>query len=104
MRVRIGCDMTWESPAPTPMLVIVRPRERDTHRLLDEVRAVTPALPVREFVDPFGNHVWRLTAPPGALRLCYDALAEVPPAPDPVVPDLPGTPVDELPDHVLVYT
>jgi transglutaminase-like putative cysteine protease len=55
-------------------------------------------------VDAFGNHVWRLTAPAGELRLRCDALAEVPPTPDPACSHLPGTPVEELPDDTLVYT
>jgi transglutaminase-like putative cysteine protease len=86
------------------MLVLVRPRERDVHRLLDEVRRVTPSVPIHDYTDSFGNHLWRLTAPAGPLRLFYDALVEVPPTPDPVRSHLPGTPVEELPDDVLIYT
>lgn len=104
MRVRIGCEIVYQSSDPTPMVLIVRPRDRDGHRLLDEARRVIPPIPIHDFTDSFGNHVWRLTAPVGSLRLHYDALAEVPPVPDPVLADLPGTPVEELPDDVLIYT
>lgn len=104
MRVRIGCELSWNSPAPTPMLVLVRPRERDAHWLLDETRSASPAVPIRAYLDTCGNHVWRLTAPAGPFQLRYDALVEVPPLPDPVVSDLPGTPVEDLPEDVLVYT
>jgi transglutaminase-like putative cysteine protease len=104
MQVRVGCEIRYELSDPTPMLFLVRPRERDAHRLLDEVRRVTPYVPIREYSDSFGNHIWRLTAPSGPLRLFYDALVEVSPAPDPARPDLPATPVEELPDDALVYT
>jgi transglutaminase-like putative cysteine protease len=104
MQVRVGCEIRYELSEPTPMLFLVRPRERDAHRLLDEVRQVTPRVPIHAYADSFGNHVWRLTAPPGPLRLFYDARVEVPSTPDPVRSDLPPTPVEELPDDVLAFT
>jgi len=72
--------------------------------LLDEVRELTPNLPLHEYVDSFGNRAWRLVTPTGEMRLRYDALAEVPPTPDPTLSDLPGTLVENLPDEVLMYT
>jgi transglutaminase-like putative cysteine protease len=71
--------------------------------LLDEVRQITPETPIHDFIDNFGNHAWRLTAPEGQVRLRYDALAEVPPTPDPLLLDLPGTLIQDLPDDVLMY-
>ncbi len=38
------------------------------------------------------------------MQIRYDAIAEVPPAPDPALAELPGTLVDDLPDDVLMYT
>ena len=104
MRVRVGFEFVFESPLPTPTAAIVRPREVDIHRLLDERREVTPDIPIHEYIDSYGNFVWRWTAPQGTMRLRYDALAEVSPDPDPVFPDLPGTWVSDLPDDVLMYT
>lgn len=104
MHVRIGCDFTYDSSFPTPTVFIVRPRERDTHTLLNEVRIVTPQIPVHEYIDSFGNHCWRLTTPQGQMRIYYDALAEVPPTPDPFLADLPGTSVEDLPDETLMFT
>jgi transglutaminase-like putative cysteine protease len=102
--VRVGCDLVYESPAPTPMLFLVRARERDRHRLLDERRLVEPDVKVDEYVDGFGNTVWRLVAPEGPLRLVYDAVCEAPVAPDPFEPGLRKTPVEALPHDVMVYT
>ncbi len=104
LRVRVGCDFVYESEFPTPMMLIVRPRQAYMHRLLDELRLIEPRIPMHEYVDSFGNHVWRLVAPEGALHVRYDALVEVPPTPDPVMPGLPKTGVQDLPDEVLVYT
>ena len=104
MHVRVGCEFTIESTAPTPSAGIVRPRDRDWHVLLDERRIVSPDVPVHTYTDRFGNQAWRWIAPAGTLRIRYDAIVEVPPMPDPVLIDLPGTFVDQLPDDVLIYT
>lgn len=104
LRVRVGCDFVYDSEYPTPMMLIVRPKEWHGHRLLAETRQVEPNIPLREYVDSFGNHVWRLEAPAGSLRIRYDALFEAPPTPDPLLPDLPKTAIEALPDEALVYT
>ena len=104
LRVRVGCEFLYESTFPTAMMVIVRPKEWHGQRVLDEVRAVEPNVPVHEYTDSFGNLVWRLVAPVGTLHLRYDALMAVPPHPDPVVPGLRQTAIEDLPGDVLVYT
>lgn len=105
MRVHVGFAIALEASAPTPTAAILRPRWHDgPFTRCDERHGVTPEAPLRSYRDSFGNTVWRWTTPAGALRLRYDAIAEVAPTPDPAHPELPGTPVDELPDDVLVYT
>jgi transglutaminase-like putative cysteine protease len=104
MHVRIGCECIVESSAPTPTACIVRPRDQGWHTLLSERRSISPDVPIEEYIDSFGNHVWRWIAPEGRMILRYDAIAWVPPEADPLLVDLPGTLVDALPDEVLVYT
>jgi transglutaminase-like putative cysteine protease len=103
MQVKIGCEMVYQTNFDTPLVLLVRPRPHYHHQLLQETRRVTPQTPVHEFVDGFGNHLWRITAPAGELRIYYDALAEVIPEPDPVLPDLPGVLVQNLPDETLTF-
>jgi transglutaminase-like putative cysteine protease len=88
------------------MLMLVRPATDDPHQQIQhESRWTEPhEIGVREYVDLYGNHCWRLTAPGGALRVRYDALVDVRDEPDPVLADAPLSPVDELPDDTLVYT
>jgi len=104
MRVRVGCEFTIESSAPTPTAGIVRPRDRDRHVLLAERRTVSPDIPVRSYSDGFGNQPWRWLAPAGEMQIRYDAIADVPDSPDPVLADLPGTLIDAAPDDALIYT
>lgn len=103
MRVRVGCSFVYESAFPTPMLFVLRPRRAYEHRIIEETWSVTPSLPLHEYQDQFDNTVWRLQAPVGSVSIFYDAIAEVPPTPDPQLLDLPKTPVQDLPDDVIVY-
>lgn len=103
MRVHVGFEFLLESGTPTPIVSVVRPRG-DLHRVVEERRTVEPEVAIRRYVDGFGNQAWRWTAPAGEMRIDYHALVEVSSAPDPQLPDLPGTPIDELPDDLLVYT
>lgn len=104
LRVRIGCDLLFSSPAPTPVLLQVRPADTGTHRITDEQRLFTPETAFRHYRDSAGNTVWRVLAPSGPFQVHYDAIVEVPAKPDPVLPDLLRTPIEVLPDDVIVYT
>lgn len=104
MHVHIGFEFVIESALPTPTASIVRPRAVDIHHLLDERWLVSPELPIHEYIDTFGNRVWRWLAPEGRMTLRYDGIAEVVRDADPVLMHLPGTPVDALPDDTLMFT
>lgn len=103
MRIHVGFAFVMESYAETPFVSIVRPRE-DIYTIVEERRVSTPLLDVREYIDGFGNHTWRWTAPEGESRLEYHATVVVSPDPDPQWPELAGTSIAELPDELLRYT
>src|SRR5579871_1639495 len=102
IRVHVGCSIEYESLYPTPMLLILSPGYNN--RLTEEQRLISPEVPIHQYIDGFGNQIWRLIAPPGTLHVSYDAIAETSPLPDLVQPGLPKTPVENLPDDVLIYT
>jgi transglutaminase-like putative cysteine protease len=104
MRLRVGCELAFESPGPVPMLMLVRVRPDGPHWPLREATALEPAQPMREYLDGFGNRCWRFTAPPGPLQVRYDAVVELPRDADPVLLDAPLLPAQGLPDETLVYT
>jgi transglutaminase-like putative cysteine protease len=104
MQVQIGFELVLDSGSPTPTAASLEPPSYDGQRIVTPRLTLTPQVPLRSYFDSFGNIVWRWTAPPGRLRIHYDAVAAVWPLADLVYPELPGTPVDQLPDSVLMYT
>lgn len=104
MRVHVGCKLVYESASPTPMMLVVRPMQQYHHTVLEEKQTITPQVPIHEYIDSFGNFIWRVVTPPGSFGIEYHAIADVPPTPDPIYPDMPKTPVEQLPDNVIIYT
>ena len=104
MHVKVGCTFIYDSEYPTPMIFLVRPAAFDRHRILDEVRTVTPSVPVEDYIDHFGNGVWRLVAPAGEFQLQYDALIDVSGEPDLTLTDVYQTPIEQMPYDVLPFT
>ena len=104
MRIRIGYDLTFAVPAPTPLLALLftHPSRRPTLQAPDELH-VEPLVPVEEFIDPFGNRCARLVAPAGRVRLFNDTVVTDPGLPDPVHPEAAQHPVEDLPTEVLPF-
>jgi hypothetical protein len=79
MLIRIGYDLIFEFPAPTPMLLMlyVHPsRERDLQQ--QEILNFSPYVPVETFIDGWGNKVGRIVAPAG--QSCATAASPMSPA------------------------
>lgn len=104
MKIRVGCELVYDVPERAPLIAKVQLRGSMYQGTLKEAHRLEPRADLHTFGDEFGNNVWRLMAPEGKFSLVYDALAEVPPDPDPVLPDLDKHLAQDLPDDVLVYT
>lgn len=104
MHVHVGCRIVYQSSFPTPMMLVLRPPQTYHHHVVEEQQKIDPSTPMHEYIDGFGNHIWRLVVPVGTLEIVYDAIADVPPTADPVFPELAKTPIEHLPDDVLIYT
>src|SRR5688500_3998940 len=104
MRLRLGCEFRFETAVAVPLLMLVRVRPDGPYGIVEEAITTDPKLRPREYVDTFGDHCWRLVAPAGGLTVRYDTLVEVEPTPDPVHPDEPLLPPQELPDDALLFT
>ncbi|HLK58061.1 MAG TPA: transglutaminase family protein [Chthonomonadaceae bacterium] len=104
MLIRVGYDIEFDLPAPTPMLTVLKvhpSRAADLRR--PDTLYTEPDLSVFEYTDGFGNRCGRLHAPAGALRLHSDALVEDSGELDAYQPDALQHPVEELPADVIQF-
>lgn len=104
MHIRVGYDIVYDCPAPTPILLLlsVRP-ERVADLVTPEIMTLEPPVNCRRFLDPFGNIAHRLVAPAGPMRFSADFIIADSGQPDPVCPDAVEHPIDDLPDEVLPF-
>ena len=104
MHIRVGYDLVYECPSPTPMMLMISLRpDRLVDLVTPQVITVEPAVAVRHYADSFGNICTRVLAPAGSIRFQADFIVEDSGLPDPVTPDAVQHPVDELPDDVLIF-
>lgn len=104
MRLRIGYEMGYEFPQPTPVVVMLNVHYSRVSDLEtpDNVR-VSPSVPVAGYRDGFGNWCTRFLAPAGPLTITTDAVIRDGGLPDPVVSDAGESRVEDLPEEALVF-
>ena len=104
MQIRVGFEMVYECPQPTPMILAL---SIHYSRASDLVRAdhllTNPAVPLSAYRDLFGNWCTRLVAPPGRFVVGTDAVVNDTGAVDVVAPWVDQVPVEFLPESTLVY-
>ena len=104
MRISAGCQISYECPQPTPMLLMVSPHPSRAPDLIGHHHvAFSPSMESREYNDRFGNICTRIIAPPGPLTISTRLLAEDSGERDPVVPAARQHSVEDLPDDLLIY-
>jgi transglutaminase-like putative cysteine protease len=100
----VGFDLSLRFPQATPMIVTLGVHQSRADDLLEaDPLQLTPAVPLREYVDSYGNHCHRLVAPAGSLRLRGSGLVADHGLPDPVLPWLEQQPVEDLPEEALLF-
>ncbi len=104
MRIRAGFEITYDCPAPVPMVLMlsVHPSRRGDLETPDLLHT-DPPQDVRQYIDGFGNICTRIMAPAGRMTLSSDFVIRDTGLADPQSPNAIQHPVDELPDDVLVY-
>ncbi len=104
MQLRVGFEMTYQCPKPTPMLLVLSiHHSRASDLAQPDLLVANPQVPITAYRDLFGNWCSRLVAPKGRLILRSDALVNDTGVPDVVVPSAAQRPVPELPESTLVY-
>jgi transglutaminase-like putative cysteine protease len=96
IRVRAGCEFTYEVSAPSPAAIQVAPRLGEVARVLHDSWDLTPEAKLDVVGDLYGNQIRRTVLGQGSARFRYDALVEVPAAADEVGESAVQHPVQEL--------
>jgi transglutaminase-like putative cysteine protease len=104
MQIRVGFEMRYLCPQPTPMILALSIHYSRAADLVQPDHLLTqPAVPVTAYRDMFGNWCSRLLAPQGDFMIRADALINDTGMADAVVPRLMQVPVEMLPEATLVY-
>src|SRR5260370_639400 len=78
MEIRLGYELSFEVPRPTPMQLMLYVHPEQASRLRQPERIeIEPATAVEDFVDEFGNRAARILAPAGTVRVRYDNVIDV---------------------------
>lgn len=104
MRLRLGCEMTWDLAAPTPMIALLHVHPSRAAWLVEPDRLRTdPALETEGYRDVFGNWCSRLLAPAGTFSIGTDGVVEVDETPDVQVMDAHQHAIEDLPSDALQF-
>jgi transglutaminase-like putative cysteine protease len=104
MQIRVGYELVYVCPQPTPMLLTLNLHyTRASHVVVPDHLITHPSLPLTAYRDSFGNWVTRILAPAGETRLTADALLNDDGALDPVFPNAQQHSVQSLPEETLLF-
>ncbi|MGJ3251186.1 MAG: transglutaminase domain-containing protein [Elainellaceae cyanobacterium] len=102
MRLDAGCRLVFEAIAPSPLILMLRPRTGSGQRVVQENYRFDPTFSVVEYADTYGNLCQRLLVDPGTLQVDTTVTVETPDSID-IQPGAPFVPVQELPDYTLQF-
>ncbi len=104
MQIRIGYELVYECPQPTPMLLTLNVHySRAADMISADVIHTDPHVPITPYRDSFGNWCSRIIAPPGLLKITTNALVRDSGLPDFLAWDAQQHAVQDLPDDTFVY-
>jgi transglutaminase-like putative cysteine protease len=104
VQIRVGYEISYDTPQPTPMLVMLNVHpSRISDMLQPDPIHTNPEVPVFVYQDRFGNRCGRLVAPAGRITLSSSTVVQDSGLPDPVHPEAIQHQVQELPEDALVF-
>lgn len=104
MKIRIGYELVFACPKPTPMILALNVHPTRIPDLIAPDPVVAdPPITIDAFFDSYGNKCARIIAPEGNLRVTTDAFINDNGLPDPVNLRARQTPVEQLPPDTLQF-
>ena len=104
MKIRVGFEMIYDFPQPTPLIALVGTHfTRASDILVPDYLTICPSVPITPYRDGFGNWCSRIVAPAGHVRLAADGTVRDSGLPDVIVPAAAQHAVEDLPAEAIVY-
>jgi transglutaminase-like putative cysteine protease len=104
MQIRLGYELIYECPQPTPMLLMLNVHHtRAPDIVVPDVMKTDPLIPVVPYRDGFGNWCSRIVAPAGRVVLTATGIVTDDGQPDPPVFASQQHEVQDLPDECLQF-
>jgi transglutaminase-like putative cysteine protease len=104
MQIRIGYEIVYDCPQPTPMILTLNAHHsRAQDLIIADTITANPPVPMTAYHDSYGNWCTRIIAPQGRLKLSSSGLVRDSGLPDIVNLQARQTPVEQLPDETLLY-
>ena len=104
MKIRVGFEMIYDCPQPTPMVITLNVHFTRVSDLVGRDDLMfDPPIPMTAYRDSFGNWCTRIVAPKGRLRVSADAIVNDSGLPDVIVREAQQIPVQNLPEDTLLF-
>ena len=104
MQIRLGYELVYACPKPTPMILTLNVHYSRVSDLVSADTIITsPPTPMTAYRDGFGNWCSRIVAPQGEIRISTDALINDSGLPDRIETSAVQHAVEELPAEVLEF-
>lgn len=104
MQIRVGYELVYECPQPTPMILTLNIHaSRMADIIVPDVMTTDPHVPSAAYHDGFGNWCTRIVAPAGRIRIASTGVVRDSGLPDEVAPHAFQHLVQDLPEETLVF-
>jgi transglutaminase-like putative cysteine protease len=104
MQIRVGFELIYDCPQPTPMIFNLNVHFTRVADLVGRDDLLfDPPVPMAAYRDSFGNWCTRIVAPRGRTRVSADAVVRDTGALDAMVPQAQQLPVQDLPEETLLF-
>ncbi|HEX8297510.1 MAG TPA: transglutaminase family protein [Chthoniobacteraceae bacterium] len=103
LTIRAGLELGYQASAPTPIVLLIKPRLEQWQHLQKEQLTFDPLVPMEEYEDEHGNFVHRFVLPPGRTTIRHDAFISVPTMPENFDAVDGAVAVSDLPKELLRY-
>src|SRR5258708_11996953 len=98
MQIRLGFELVYDCPQPTPMLLMLNVHyTRVSDMVVPDHLVTSPSIPIRGYRDGFGNWCNRIVAPTGRIRLSAKGIINDTADPDRAPSAAPQPPPADLP-------